>query len=75
METIELSRELRERITQWKVFAPGTNWVRYYSVKSCKNPETALRRAQKEFPFPTEQNKLWVSGLTMHAETKPIAIH
>lgn len=56
-----------ERITMWKATSNGE--VKYYDIKRCKLPETALRRAQKVF-----DGQITISALSVYAESKPLII-
>lgn len=70
--TIELTPELDAKITHWKVASttPGTTFCRIYNRKNCKGMETAMKRAKKDWPF----DGLVLTGLLVHAETKPFII-
>jgi len=54
-------------ITHWKAECDGR--TKYYPKGKCKQPETALNRTKKVFV-----GKITITGLLMHAETKPIII-
>ena len=78
IEVYTLSKELDAQVTHWKVrdlneSKPSDKIYKLdsfiiYHRKVCKNPATAHRRAKKFFG----REGLMVTGLTMHAETKPV---
>lgn len=73
MNIITLTPELENKITHWSVSEKGNNNpLEYITFKksSCKNPSTAANRARRK----GMEGVLIVTGLTMHAETKPIYI-
>ncbi len=66
MRLIDISN-IDSQITYWKVESNGE--IKYFDRKRCKQPETALKRAKMVF-----DGEITVSGLLVHAETKPIII-
>lgn len=58
---------IMHQITHWKALCNGE--VEYYNRKRCAMPETALKKAQAVF-----DGEITITGLFVHAETKPVLI-
>lgn len=71
MKTITISKELENKVTHWKVFTEDKSIVQIFSkFLGTKTAQSALNEMLKQY----DKDKLtfYVSGLTMHAETKPV---
>ena len=67
METIKLNSELLEKITYWNVKSLDNSFNKDYKKSLFSTPEKALKEARKKC-----QTSIVITGLTMHAETKPV---
>ena len=73
MKTITLTKDLEEKITHWKIKADVVGVTKIidtsFKKSECRNPETAIKRFKKKWG---KTNNLVLTGLLVHAETKPI---
>jgi hypothetical protein len=74
METINLSTETENKITHWRVLGNLKGIEKpvdlTFKKSRCKKPETALARFKKRLSG--NCSNIIVTGLLVHAETKPI---
>ena len=78
MEIIKLNTETKNKINRWAVYFVddnGADLVADYKVTYSKTPEQAADRAIANKPGLLTRMKyhtVYVTGLLMHAETKPV---
>lgn len=77
MKTIQLTKELDEKITHWNIRADVIGVTKIsdssFNRKDCKKPETAIKRFKKKWGSHNVKN-IVLTGLLTHAETKPIIV-
>lgn len=69
--TTKLTPEIVRRITHWNIRKNGKS-IRSYKRTACALPKTAAKRIEYKLE---EGDVIEVTGLLMHAETRPVLIH